>query len=131
MPVYPHTERSSVLYDGPLYTFFDPADPDKSMVFGTELDGEQQLYVAMHVEGTPYLRNAVYGKRYGAKHGEESAGKRDKRSFMYLSREAAMELYDLLGGIFGGVVRDAPMDMEDPLIGPVLSINDMLEGLEE
>jgi hypothetical protein len=103
-----------VLYDGPLYTFFDPADPDKSVVFGTELDGEQQLYVAMHVEGTPYLRNAVYGKRYGAKHGEESAGKRDKRSFMYLSRAAAMELYDLLGGIFDGKYVMHPWTWKTP-----------------
>jgi hypothetical protein len=121
-----------VLYDGPLYTFFDPSDHDKSIVFGVALDSENQLYVAMHVDGSPYLRNAVYGKRYGKHSGDESTGKRDKRSFMYLSREAALELYDLLGGIFQGenAKESRPeVDMESPENAPVLSIDGLLDEL--
>lgn len=118
-----------MLYEGPLYTFFDPSDRDKSIVFGVELDSEDQLYIAIHVDGKPFLRNAVFGKRYGKNAGDESAGKADKRSFLYISRQAAMELYDLLGGIFGGEMIADHLDMEHPANAPTLTIDDMLNEL--
>lgn len=120
-----------MIYDGPLYTFFDPHDSDKSIVVGTEPDSEGELYLAFHVEGHPVLRNAVYGKRFGKGAKDESAGKKDKRTFMYLSRPAMLELYDLLGHILGGEVADTDaVDMESPAHNNGISVNDLLNALE-
>jgi hypothetical protein len=103
------------------------------MVFAVGLDGEEQLYLAFHIDGKPVLRNGVFGKRYGKHAGDESAGKADKRTFMYITKASALELYDVLGGIFGGdTARESPsaQDMETPSNSEV-TINDMLGMLED
>ena len=121
-----------MLYEGPLYTFFDARDNDKSVVIGTETDSEGELYLAFHLDGKPMLRNAVFGKRYGRGKGDESAGKTDKRSFMYLSRAAQMELYDLLGHIFQGEIQREThvINMESPEHNEGVTVNDMLNAIE-
>lgn len=123
-----------VVYDGPLYTFFDPHDGDKSVVVGIETDDEGELYLAFHIEGHPVLRNAIYGKRFGKHKKDESAGKKDKRTFMYLSRPAMLELYDLLGHILDGEIdreETLAQDMENPAHNDGVSVNDLLSALED
>jgi hypothetical protein len=117
-----------------LYTFFDPNDKSKSLVVGTELDVDGELYFAFHVDGKPVTRLGVFGKRYGKGAKDETAGQPDKLTTGYISRKGALELYDLLGAIFCGGDMDSfpPVDdMESPAHSNGISVADLLRKLEE
>lgn len=123
-----------MLYEGPLYTFFDPNDKSKSLVVGTELDVDGELYFAFHVDGKPVTRLGVFGKRYGKGAKDETAGQPDKQTIGYISRAGALELYDLLGAIFDGGDQEGmpePYDMESPQHSTGLTVDDLLRKLEE